>query len=55
MAMLNNKSRKSMLTDRTMDSRTLPHISGSFEIASRESLDEKLLIVNRHIDILKKK
>jgi hypothetical protein len=55
MAVLNNKSRRSMLTERVIDSRTLPHLSTTFENGPSESLEEKLLIVNRHIDILKKK
>ena len=56
MAVLNNKSRRSMLTDRAaQESRTLPYLSNSIEIVPKETTTEKLLVVHRHLDILKKK
>jgi hypothetical protein len=55
MAVLNNKSRRSMLTDRGQETRTLPYLSESIEIVPKETITEKLLVVNRHLDILKKK
>ena len=55
MAVLNNKSRRSMLTDRAQESRTLPYLSNSIEMVPKETTTEKLLVVHRHLDILKKK
>ena len=55
MAVLNKKTRSSILTDRVTETMTAPYLSTSFDKGPKESLEEKLLIVNRHIDILKKK
>ena len=44
-----------MLTDRGQETRTLPYLSQSIEIVPKETITEKLLVVHRHLDILKKK
>ena len=44
-----------MLTERVQETRTLPFISQSIEIIPKETTTEKLLVVHRHLDILKKK